>query len=846
MAERRRAETSAGEQAVELDGTPEAGQVDLDGAPEAGQEQLALTDGPSEGGDEQQPEADPTVDDAGQIAAGHEQRTSQGAQTDRPAELQRTTTAEGDAALTRPGLLDVPVPPVPIPHLDPVQLEPYILAGIHRDLKPGNVLVVLHPAKLYKVPEGLFEDLERAGFGITIQETARDTLASVQAIRDRLLELHAQSPPLDVIVMGGDGTLDQHFLTAAYVAFYPELVRSVPGRMDASGVGREHLERVPERLRDGFALHEQLPEVEPTEENIRTVWLLRSRLQRIKPSKATVRRVLRAVEREPDDPLLRHALLATYCPEAVTLLPDHFDLSGLAEASQADTFRGLYPFLRCVVSYPAGTAADHAVFAGVPGWIYGLAAKWLRRLSWLRPLQRRLGRRARRAFLDYFASSGTVVPARLSVTRVDGHWHRLASHAVGGPASGHFFSGDLTRKAKTVTGYLMRTPKVIYGAFSSPVVEVESLDASKRRKSWVRGLLAEGLYTNRTFIGGVGSLPTTTPTSFGGESSLVVVPPMVYRDPDTRRWKVTLRPLLTFGEAIAKGVLARAMHLVGLNPGRLAGEGKLFCLQPQYQVAIQEGEEISIRYLDDAGQPRAVAAQISGDPIQACDLGIKVLWGPIPLLAARRSLLLESTRRTLNHLRLQQSYRLERAYIGGVHHFRHTAGPLDRESAPGVTGLANPPVYLPLSLKWAQTRLLESWRELGTGEFVDTSAPGLGRRGGGLCCHNNDHSAHLLVLREGRSALLVRQVRRGGPAGLDVFETRTRYRRKLGSFAIDQSQTIQHPAEGPPLILMEERYFRDAEEFQQMAPTYFPLLAGSPDSPVLNPLGDASESDDGG
>lgn len=777
--------------------------------------------------------------------ANSEPESPQGQQASEPATAEAaardpapTDEVAAGPAVPRPGLLDVPVPPIPIAHLDPVQLEPYILAGIHQDRTPGNVLVVLHPAKRYKVPEGLFEDLGRAGFSLTIQETARDTMASVRAIRDRLLELHAQAPPLDVIVMGGDGTLDQHFLTAAYIAFYPELTREATGSVDARGVSTEQLERIPEAVRAAFALHEPIPEVEPSEANIRTVWLLRSRLQRLTRRPTPVRRILRATEREPDDPLLRIALLAAYCPGGVTLVPDHFDLTGLAEAAQSDTFRGLYPFIRSIVSYPAGTAADHAVFSGVPGWIYGLTARMLGRLSWLRPLQRRLGRRARRAFLDYFAHTGTVVPARLSLTRVDGHWHRIASHAVGGPASGHFFSGDLTRKAKTVTGYLMRTPGVIYAAFSSPVVEVESLAADGRRKSWIRSRLSEGLYTNRTFLGGVGSLPTTTPTSFGGESSLIMIPPMVYRDVDTKRWKVTLRGLLSFCEAIGKGVIARGMHLLGLNPGRLAGEGKLFCLEPQYQVAIQEGEEISIRYLDEEGHPLAVPAQISGDPIQAYDLGIKVLWGPIPLLAAKHSLLLESTRRTLNHLRLQQSYRLDRAYIGGVHHFRHSAGPLKRDTCPGVTGLANPPLYLPLSLKWAQARLLEAWRELGTGEFVDTSAPGLGLRRRGLFCHNNDQSAHLLVLREGRSALIVRQVRRGGPEGLDVFETRTRYRRKLGSFAIDQSQTIQHPLEGPPLIMLEERYFRDAEEFQQMAPTYFPLLSGSPDSPVLDPMQD--------
>ncbi|MBM4321390.1 MAG: hypothetical protein FJ125_15975, partial [Deltaproteobacteria bacterium] len=546
-------------------------------------------------------------------------------------------------------------------------------------------------------------------------------------------------------------------------------------------------------------------------------------------------KILRATDRDLDDPLLRAAVLATYFPAAVVLLPDHFDLARLAHASQQDTFRGLYPFIRAIVPYPAGTAADNAVFAGVPGWGYGLCARMFQRFSWLKPLARRMAARARRHFLRYFTSQGIVVPARLSLAKVDGHWQRLGSHAMGGPASGRFFSRDLTHKASTLTGYLMRAPLVVLReAFGRTVVEVESFAADGSRKSFVRGRLAEGLYTNRTFIGGVGAVPITTPTSFGGESSLVVLSPLLYLDEESKRMELNLRGLLTFLEAISKGVLARVLHLLGLNPGKLAGEGKMVCLQTAYQVAIQEGEEIRIRYRRPDGSPKAVPAQISGDPFQTTELGVKVMWGPIPLLAARRSLLLESTQRTLAHLRLQQSYRLSRTYIGGVHHFRHTTGIGDPEQASSITGLCPPPLWLPTNLRLAQQALLRDWQKLGTGEFVDTSAPGLGLLRRGLFCHNNDQTAHLLLLKESWSTLLVRQLRRYGAEGTDVFETRTRYKWQAGSFVIHQSQTMHHPREGPPRLIIEDHFFRDAEEFQQLAPSYFPLLATSPGAPVLD------------
>lgn len=735
----------------------------------------------------------------------------------------------------RTSLLDAPAPAIPIAKLEPAQLEPYILAGIHQDRSPGNVLVVLHPGKRYKIPDGLLDALGHQGFRVVVHETLADTMASIRSIRDRLLALHRENLPLDVIVVGGDGTLDHHFLIAAYAAFYPDRVQEVPGRVDCSAVTMEQRRKIPEPLRTAFRLEEPLPPVPPTTENIQSIWLLRARLERLLEKRATVPRILRSTGRDLGDPLLRTALLATFFPAEAALLPDHFDLEGLAQATQQETFRGLYPFIRAIVPYPAGTAADNAVFAGVPGWGYGMCAKLFRRLPCLSFLARRMGGRARRRFLRYFTSQGIVVPARVSLARVDGHWQRLGSHALGGPASGRFFSRDLTHKASTITGYLLRAPLVVLGeAFGRTVVEVESFSADGARKSFVRGRLAEGLYTNRTFIGGVGAVPTTTPTSFGGESSLIVLSPLLFLDESGKRMELNLRGLLTFLEAIGKGVLARGLHLLGLNPGKLAGEGKMVALQTEYQVAIQEGEEIRIRYHRPDGSPKAVPAQVSGDPFQATELGVKVMWGPIPLLAARRSLLLESTQRTLAHLRLQQSYRLSRAYIGGVHHFRHTTGIRDPVLASNITGLIPPPLWLPTNLRQAQQQLLREWQKLGTGEFVDTSAPGLALLRRGLFCHNNDQTAHLLLLKDGWTGLLVRQVRRFGPGGVDVYESRTRYGWQAGSYVIHQSQTMHHTPEGPPRLIIEDHFFRDAEAFQQLAPSYFPLLALGPETPILD------------
>jgi hypothetical protein len=733
----------------------------------------------------------------------------------------------------RTSLLDVPSPSVPIARLPPEQLEPYILAGIHQDRTPGTVLVVLHPGKRYKLPEGLFEELATLGFTVVVEETRRDTMESVRGLRDRLQELSRQAKPLDVVVVGGDGTLDHHLLIAAYAAFYPELVTEVAGRIDVSRIDDARRRQIPEPYRSLFHLQEPIPPIPPTPANLQTIWILRGKLERLLRKQASLAKILRSTETTADSPLLRCALLATFFPAEVDLLPDRFDLAKLAEASQAETFRGLYPFVRAIVPYPAGTAADNAVFAGVPGWGYALAARSLDRFGWLRPLARKIARRARRAFVRYFTREGTVVPARLSMACIDGHWQRLCSHAIGGPASGQFFAGDLTSKASTLTGYLSRAPAMLWReAFGGTVVEAESRHVDGRRKSFVRGMLAEGLYTNRTFIGGVGAVPTTTPTSFGGESSLLVLPPLVARQPGQVTADINVRGVFSFLEAIVSGIIARGLHILGLNPRTLAGGGRMLFPMPEHQVAIQEGEEIRLKYYHPDGRPRAVPAQISGDPVQATELGVKVLWGPIPLLAARRSLLLESALRTLNDLRLQRSFRLDRTYIGGVHHFRHLTGIGDPEELTRLTGLVDAPLYLPSDLQQAQQRLLAEWQRLDTGEFADTSAPGLALLRRGLFCHNNDQTAHLLLFKESYDRLLVRQVRRRTPTG-EVCETRSSYRWLWGGFALQHSQTTRRDPEGPIQLLGEEYLFRDSEEFAQLALTYFPLLSTRPEEPVL-------------
>jgi hypothetical protein len=257
-------------------------------------------------------------------------------------------------------------------------------------------------------------------------------------------------------------------------------------------------------------------------------------------------------------------------------------------------------------------------------------------------------------------------------------------------------------------------------------------------------------------------------------------------------------------------------------------------------VAIKEGEEIEIDYLTMGGRPRGVPVQVSGDPFQAWKMQIRSSWSPIPLLGDAGSLLLASTRAAMNDLRLQQSYDLRVEYIGGVHYFWHHLGEDWSEAFGERTGLVKPPLWLPLPLAMVQRRLLTAWRDAGAGDFVDTSEGGvsLGRRG--RYAHNNDQSAHLVVLREPRSSLLVRQIRRITAEGL-VYESRARYRRVGASYIIYESSTTAWQGGQPPVIVQEDHWFRSAEDFQQAAPAFFPLHEAAADSQTL--LGGWDEDD---
>ncbi len=733
---------------------------------------------------------------------------------------------DGDIGTT--GLTGDPVPPpAPSAELRPDQLERYVLAGVHHDRAPGNLLVVLHPLKKHKVPRPLFEALGARGFGVHVVETQPDLVRSVERIREKLLELAEDDAPLDLMVISGDGSLDHHVMVAAYAAFHPDLVEHRDGGIDCSAVGQEGLTRLPPGYRQAFFGQGLPAEIEPTQENVTRIWLLRSRLEKAVRKGLEPDRIVKQAGLAPDDPRLAVAILATLWPHEVSLLPEHYDLTKLAEASQEETFQGLYPWIRAVACYPAGVAADNAVFAGVPGWGFATAGKTLARFGWLDFVRRRFEAATTRRFVEYFCETGVVVPARLSVLAIDGHWRAICGHVVSGPAGGHFFSKDLTKKTQTMWGYLMRIPAVIIkeGVLGRTRVRLRSFDARGRTKSHTEGHLAEGLYTNRTYVAGVASVPTTTPTSFAGESSLLVVPPVWNRE-SQRRFPLTLRSLAGFWETILKGLIARCLHFFGFGTGTLAGGGRVWGLLPEHQVAIKEGERIQVDYQHLDGSPRGVPVVVSGDPFQAHRLDIRVLWGPVPMLGGRRSLIVAATRKTLSNVRMEQSFDLEHTYIGGVRYFRHRTGQPWSPEMSARTGLFLPPLHLPRTLTWAYERLTQRWEAAGAGEFIDTSKPGLPLVRKGCFGHNNDQTAHLLVLKQPGGMLLVRQVR--ARPGHGLYETRTDYRLAGVSYIIVRSQTI-HGGEaegegGEPRILREAHYFRDAEDFQREAAAFLPIV----------------------
>ncbi|MBW2255949.1 MAG: hypothetical protein JRI25_15305, partial [Deltaproteobacteria bacterium] len=687
-------------------------------------------------------------------------------------------------------LVAAPPPPRPSEDMEPEEIESYVRASMHQDRRPGNVLAVCHPLRMYKLPRSLFAALRQAGFRVEVVQTRSDRVESVTAIRDGLLDLAREDKPLDVIAVSGDGSLDHHVLIAAFWAFYPDLVSYWEGEISVAGVTEEDLAALPEEYRRSFfAVMPDASDLDPSSETVTEIWQLRSRLETVLRKGRSVSRVVRKARREKGDLLLRVAILAALYPDKVILRPHGFDLSKLASATQERTFQGLYPYIRSIAPYPAGTAADNALFAGVPGWGFAQLAKVLAWLPSLDPIRRWWEERLTARFLAYYVQHSVVVPARFSMVAFNGDWQLISSHAAGGPGAGHFFSADLSSKTKGLLGYLARIPKVVIqeGLLGSTIVRIRSRYANGRQKSFTEGQMAEGLYTNRTFIAGVGSVPSTNPTSFAGQSSLVVVPPILYRN-NTGDLQLNFRGIGAFFEAMLKGILGRLMHLVGLNVRTLAGGGKLAILWPEHQVTIKEGEEIDIEYFTKDRQPRFVPTQVSGDPFQASRMTIRVAWGPIPLLANEESLLLEATRRSLAQLRIEQSYRLRGEFIGGLYYFRHQVGATWTPEFSERTGLFQAPRYLRRSLAAAQNTLIEAWQRLGTGVFVDTSESGLqlGRRG--RYAHNNDQSAHLVVIKESRNTLLVRQVRTT-PSSDEIYEARTWYRGFGPSYIIHHSQT---------------------------------------------------------
>lgn len=725
-------------------------------------------------------------------------------------------------------LVAAPPPSGASGELEPAELEAYVRAAMHQDRRPGNVLAVVHPLRMYKVPRGLFAALREVGFHVEIVETHPDRVTSARRIRDGLLALSGGDLPLDLLVVSGDGSLDHHVLVATFWAFYPDLVRQRPGEIEVSATPEE-IGALPRSYRQAF-LPADPSALVPDDDTIRSIWLLRGRLEGLLRRGRSPARICRAADRDASDPLLRIAVLAALLPHRVKLRAHGFDLTGLAKATRERTFQGLYQHVRSICAYPAGTAADNALYAGVPGYAFAQVAGLLGRFEGIR---RRLEARATARFLDYFLHKGVVVPARFSLVAFDGDWQALSSHAAGGPGSGRFFSADLTSKTRGLLGYLMRMPRVVVqeGIFGSTIVRISARDAAGRVKSVTEGQIAEGLYTNRAFIAGVGSVPSTNPTSFAGQSSLVLAPPIWGHDPQGNA-VLDLHGLLTLAEGMVKGVLGRLLHLVGLNVRNLAGGGKFGWAVPEHQVTLKEGEELEIAYLTRDRKPRFVPTQVSGDPFQAHHMTIRVAWGPIPLLAAHDSLLLESARRSLVHLRVEQSYRLRAVHIGGLRYFRHLVGEEWTQELTERTGLFPSPPHLPRSMAAVQRLLLQRWQRLQTGDFVDTSESGLqlGRRG--RSAHNNDQTAHLVILREPRSVLLVRQVRARPPTG-DVYESRTTYRAVGGAWVVHVSETRLYRAGEHPRVLQEEHYFRSAEAFRHEAPAFVPFIKRSPDETTL-------------
>ncbi len=718
------------------------------------------------------------------------------------------------------GLAAAPAPP-PGSVAPTALIESYVQAAMHSDRAPATIVAVCHPLRMYKVPSGLFDAISARGHDVRIVETLPDRVASITAIRDTLVKAAETDAPLDVLVFSGDGSLDHHVLIAAFWAFCPELVAPLDGSIAVEPPSTEEREGLDPGLRTFF---EPLPDpshLTPDEPTVQGMWVLRRRIERAVRRGRSPDRIARKAGLDVRDPRLRLAVYATLLPHRVTLRARGFDLSGLVEASQEQAFQGLYPFIRSIAVYPAGTAADNALYAGIPGYAYAQASRWLTRFG-PSSLKTWWEARALRRFLEVF-DQGVVVPGRFSIVAFDGDWTVLSSHAAGGPGGGSFFAPDLEAKTGGLLGYLARIPSMILyeGLLGSTVIRITGRDADGKRRFETISRLVEALYTNRAFIAGVGSVPSTNPTGFAGQSSLVVAPPLWSRNA-AGSLTFDASGLLTFAEAIAKGIAGRIAHTMGFGVGRLAGGGRFWFASPENQIILQDGEACELEFMGPDGRPRAVATQVSGDPYQAWKMQIRVAWGPLPLLAAPGSLLMAAAQRSLSRMRAAQGWQLQMVFIGGLAWFRHRLSPDWTDESAADAGLVVPPRTLPRRLTPAHQKLLRRWEELGIGPFVDTTEQGiaLGRRG--RYAHNSDHTAHLMLLRE-RGTLLVRQVRQKDD---QVFEVRASYRRWWGGWVIHDSQVRRFDDSEQPVIVQEEHYFRDQEAFRRDAPSFFPFARG--------------------
>ena len=688
---------------------------------------------------------------------------------------------------------------------------------MHKDRKPGVVLAICHPLRMYKVPEGLFTALRARGFEVERVDTLPDRSASVAQIRDAMLDCASRGKPLDLLVFSGDGSLDHHVLVAAFQAFCPDMVVARPGEIAVEPPQGDEVGWVSKLLRKAF--FDPMPSGEglPHDEaSVQRMWVLRRRIQGLVRRDAHPRRIARRAGLSADDPVLRFVVYSIVFPHRTTLRPDGFDLAGMAHATQEQAEQGLFPYLRSIAVYPAGTAADNALYAGIPGYAYAQFSKVLKRRM-LAPIQRAWARRTLKRFIRTF-TEGVVVPARFSLVAFNGDWSLISSHAAGGPGGGAFFAADLESKTGGLLGYLSRIPSVLIGEalLGSTVLLVTTRDADGVRRQVHEGRMVEALYTNRAFIAGVGGVPSTNPTSLAGQSSLILAPPLIYRNSNNRT-VIDFSGVLTFAEAIAKGVAGRLMHAAGLSVGNLAGGGSFWSARADHQITLAEGEAVELEFLDRKLRPRAVSTQVSGDPYQASTMQVQVAWGPLPLLASPTSLLMAAAQRALTRLRVAQSWQLQTVFIAGLAWFRHRVS-LDETTV--ETGLFSPPWTLPSRLTTAQRRLRKLWGALGIGPFIDTTEQGLalGRRG--RYAHNSDHSAHLMILRE-RGGLLVRQVRRLGET---IYEGRTLYSGWAGGWVIHENQVRRTDPGQAPIIVQEEHFFRDAEALRQEGASFFPFV----------------------